>query len=87
MGTAGGAAGGSLVNSRWVGSGYVRWVGGVPHFTTVTVTLTVRLTVGLSVEGRKGNSVSLLRNKRNTGTAQYLIIHFPWRETYTRRSV
>ena len=23
-----GAAGGSLVNNRWVGSGYGRWVGG-----------------------------------------------------------
>ena len=28
MGAAGGAARGSLVNSRWVGSGYGRWVGG-----------------------------------------------------------
>ena len=28
MGAAGGAARGSLVNSRWVGIGYGRWVGG-----------------------------------------------------------
>ena len=28
MGAAGGAARRSLVNSRWVGSGYGRWVGG-----------------------------------------------------------
>ena len=28
VGAAGGAAPGSLVNSRWVGSGYGRWVGG-----------------------------------------------------------